>query len=52
MSEPKTPKYSDDRYPHGYTKAEHTDIRQTFERVRNAQKAKAASKVQPIRKPR
>ena len=33
----KTPRYTDTaRYPHGYVRAQHTDIRRTFSRARKA----------------
>ncbi len=34
----KTPRYTDNRYPHGYRKSTNTDVRATFRRVREEQK--------------
>lgn len=34
----KTPKYTDGRYPHGYTPSGHTNIRKTFERIKREEK--------------
>lgn len=37
----KTPRYTDDRYRHGYRASTQTDIRKTFARIRAEQKAKS-----------
>jgi hypothetical protein len=46
------PKFTDaHRFPHGYVKAEATDVRKTFERVRRQREAnrrEAQAKVAPI----
>lgn len=39
------PKYTDNRYPHGYKKAVETDIRETFRRIRAEQKKQAEALV-------
>lgn len=44
------PRYTDGRYPHGYTPSASTDIRRTFERIRKQMKerAKPAENVRPL----
>lgn len=49
----KTPRYTDNRYPHGYKPAAQTDIRKTFNRVRAIQARnaeEAAAKVAPLKR--
>lgn len=42
----KTPRYTDlHRYPHGYKPSNETNIKETFERVENEQKASAAERL-------
>lgn len=36
----KTPRYTDNRYPHGYRKAVNTSVAATFKRIRNERKEK------------
>ena len=49
----KTPRYSDNRYLHGYRKSTNTDLRSTFRRVREEQKRIAEEqqvKVAPLKR--
>jgi hypothetical protein len=51
----KTPRYTDQRYPHGYRKSTNTDIKATFRRVRDQQKKNAEEahdKVRELKKGR
>lgn len=45
----KTPKYTDNRYPHGYRSSTDTDIRKTFERIRREAKEKRERQAEAIR---
>lgn len=48
----KAPRYSDNRYPHGYVRSEQTDVRKTFARIKRQmaeQQKELDAKVAPIK---